>query len=328
VTQGGLGPVKRVVKTAVASRPGWRMARRMRRPGCVVLLYHRIGIEADPLPHLDARSFAAQMAWLATHCHVIEPEALQERAARDTRSGRPSVLVTFDDGYSNYFELAYPVLRSHRIRALNFLSTRYVDEPMLVEWWDRLFLAVRATTRTVADVPWLGGTMPLDEAGRARLLRMAKDFIKRRPNDERDGLMASLLDALGVDEGSIGGPRQTMTWDEVRAASEVTCFGGHTHTHAIVSQLDPLQLETEIRTCRDRLLSETGAAPEMFAYPNGEPDDFSDQAKAVLLRYGFRIAFSAIPGLNGRDTDWMEVRRIAGGQSVEDLAWRMSLLWR
>ena len=320
--------VKRAVKTAVASRPGWRLARRRRRPGCVVLLYHRIGVDADPLPHLDVKAFAAQMAWLAKHCHVLSPEELEERAVRDSGSGPPDVLVTFDDGYHNYFELAYPVLRSLRIRALNFLCTRYVDDPMLVEWWDKVYLAVRASRRIVADVDWLDARYTLDAAGRARLLRAAKDFIKQRPNGERERLMASLLDALGVDDASLHAPRQTMTWDEVRAASDFTCFGGHTHSHAIVSQLDATQLDAEIGTCRDRLLAETGAAPEMFAYPNGGARDFTDEAKAALRRYGFRIAFSAIAGLNDRHTDWMEVRRIAGGESVEDLAWRMSLLWR
>jgi len=320
--------VKRAVKTAVASRPGWRIARRKRRPGCVVLLYHRIGVETDPLPHLDVDAFGAQMAWLARHCHVIAPEQLEDRAARDTGAGPPDVLVTFDDGYHNYFELAYPVLRSHRIRALNFLSTHYVDRPMLIEWWDKLYLAVRASTRAQVDVPWLERPFALDETGRARLLRAAKDFIKQRPNDERDGLMATLLDALGVDDASLGAPRQTMTWDEVRAAADFTCFGGHTHSHAIVSQLDAAELENEIRTCRDRLAAETGVAPEMFAYPNGDRPDFNEAAKTVLRRHGFRIAFSAMPGLNDGRTDWMEVRRISGGDSVEDLAWRMSSLWR
>ena len=47
-------------------------------------------------------------------------------------------------------------------------------------------------------------------------------------------------------------------------------------------------------------------------------------AKAVLRAHGFETAFSAIDGVNGADTDWMEVRRIAGGRSVADLAWRLS----
>jgi hypothetical protein len=72
---------------------------------------------------------------------------------------------------------------------------------------------------------------------------------------------------------------------------------------------------------------ETGDAPRLFAYPNGRATDFNDAAKAALGRHGFDIAFSAIDGLNDASTDWTEVRRISPGDSVPELAWRLSRLW-
>jgi peptidoglycan/xylan/chitin deacetylase (PgdA/CDA1 family) len=119
-----------------------------------------------------------------------------------------------------------------------------------------------------------------------------------------------------------------MTWDEVRAAADFTCYGGHTHSHVIVSQLDSASLEQEIRTCRARILAETGTAPTTFAYPNGRAVDFNDAAKQLLRQHGFDTAFAAIEGLNDANTDWMEIRRIPGGESVADLAWRVSRLWQ
>jgi peptidoglycan/xylan/chitin deacetylase (PgdA/CDA1 family) len=317
--------LKRAVKAVVATRPGFLLARRQQKPGCIVFVYHRVGVKSDPFPNLDVSVFRAQIQWLTRNCNVVAPEDLRDRAlnARN-HSRRPDVLITFDDGYRDYYEHAYPVLRDCRVRALNFLCTRFVDDPTLVGWWDRLYLAVGATTAARAVLPWANDVYELDADGRAALLRAAKTYIKSRPQIEEQQLTHAIFDALRVDPAQVTVPRQTMNWDEVRAAAEFTCYGGHTHNHVIVSRLTSSALTDEVLTCRDRISAETGTTPDTFAYPNGREIDFSEEAKAVVQRSGFHTAFSTIDGINGIDTDWLAVRRIACGRSVADLAWRLS----
>jgi len=325
-----LESVKSAVKMALAAPPLWRLRHaRRHRPGCVVLLYHRVGRANDPFPNLDIGRFAAQMRWLRANCDVIDPADLQDRAAGPGNGrGRPAVLVTFDDGYRDYFENAYPVLKTCGIRAINFLCTQFVDDSTITGWWDRLFLAVQQTSRSTIEVPWHPGSFALDAAGKSEFLRICKLHIKRRPDSETEAVTADICERLGVDARTLRVPRQTMTWDEVRRAADFTSYGGHTHSHVIVSQLDAATLEAEIRTCRERILAETGSAPRTFAYPNGRAVDFNEAAKAALRRHGFETAFAAIEGLNDARTDWMEIRRIPGGESVADLAWRVSRLWQ
>jgi peptidoglycan/xylan/chitin deacetylase (PgdA/CDA1 family) len=321
-----LGSLKTAVKALVATNPGFALSRRAHTTGCAVLIYHRVGLPSDPFPNLDVENFKAQMTWLTQNCNVIAPEELRARAAWGAPS-RPNVLVTFDDGYRDYFDHAFPVLQRYRIRALNFLCTRFNDDADLMGWWDRLYLAVRRTSKSRARLPWADCLFTLDDAGRAALLRAAKDHIKLQPECHKEDLTQSVLDALGVDGDTLSAPRQAMSWDEVRAASEFTAYGGHTHNHLIVSRLEEQVLETEVQMCRDRIAAETGSIPDTFAYPNGRAIDFTDQSKVTLRRHGFSTAFSAIEGVNGADTDWMAVRRISGGSSVEDLAWRLSRVW-
>jgi peptidoglycan/xylan/chitin deacetylase (PgdA/CDA1 family) len=322
--------VKSAVKTALAAPPVWRLRnRRRRRPGCVVVLYHRIGRAADPFPNLDVARFAAQMRWLKANCDVIDPDDLQKRAATPGNDrGLPAVLVTFDDGYRDYYDNAYPVLKSCGIRTINFLCTQFVDDSTITGWWDRLFLAVQQTSRPTIEVPWHAGPFVLDQAGKAEFLRTCKLHIKGLPDHETGAVTADICDRLGVEPRMLKVPRQMMTWEEVRRAADFTSYGGHTHSHVIVSQLDAATLDHEVRTCRERILVETGSAPRTFAYPNGRAVDFNDAAKAALRRHGFDTAFAAIEGLNDARTDWMEIRRIPGGDTVADLAWRVSRLWQ
>jgi peptidoglycan/xylan/chitin deacetylase (PgdA/CDA1 family) len=320
--------LKMAVKEALKSWPVWTVARRFRRPGAIVLLYHRVGRAGDPLPHLDVANFAEQMQWLRESCEVIHPSELANRAADAKDASGPSIVVTFDDGYKDYFENAYPVLKSLGISAVNFPSTAFLDDPSRMAWWDRLYLAVQATRLREAAAPGDDERMVLTPAGKGKFLKGCKAYIKERPAIEHDELTSTICRTLGVADAEISVPRQTMTWDEVRTASDFTVYGGHTHTHVIMSQIDEGTLDREIRVCRDRLQSETGVAPNLFAYPNGRRRDFNDAAKKSLARHGFRIAFSSIEGIADATTDWMEVPRIPGGTSVADLAWRMSSLWQ
>lgn len=320
-----LGPLKAAVKAVVATDSGFALSRRSRNRGCVVLIYHRVGVASDLFPNLDVGNFQAQMEWLTRNCNVIAPEELRARAAWGSPD-RPNVLVTFDDGYRDYFDHAYPVLKRHGIRALNFLCTHFNDDTGFIGWWDRLYLAVFRSSKSRARLPWADMEFVLDRSGKSALLRTAKDYIKRQPESDKENVTQSVLEALGIDGSTLQAPRQTMNWDEVRASSEFTAYGGHTHNHRIVSHLDPVTLDDEIRMCRDRVAQETGAAPDAFAYPNGRMIDFTDEAKVTLRRHGFHTAFSAVEGVNRADTDWMAVQRMAGGNSVTDLAWRLARL--
>src|SRR5690349_9872291 len=121
--------LKSAVKAVVATRGGFALSRRQRTPGCIVLVYHRVGLPSDPFPNLDVANFAAQMEWLVKNCRVISPEQIRECAGKHRSvSSPPEVVVTFDDGYKDYYEHAYPVLKRLKIRAANFLSTRFVDD--------------------------------------------------------------------------------------------------------------------------------------------------------------------------------------------------------
>jgi len=303
--------VKRAIKTAFASRLGWRtLGAALRGPGVIVLTYHRIVGDEPSLGGVSVRRFAEQMKWIRENCEPIGPDALVERS-RAPRSTRPAVLVTFDDGYRSYHDLAYPVLKQYDIPAINFLVTGLIDEPAMM-WTDRVQWAAVTTPRTNVTVPWLDGvgTVSLhDAAARDGFGLRARTYLKTIPDAERLERVEELVGMLG---GSPPRERQMTTWDEVRRTMDITTYGGHTHSHCILSRLDREGAAREIRTCRERIAAETGRAPAYFAYPNGTAADFTSETQDVLREQGFSIAFSTIDGIAGTDTDWLAVRRIPG----------------
>ena len=155
-------------------------------------------------------------------------------------------------------------------------------------------------------------------AGRPFLVA-AKDYVKRQPEFEKEATTQADSGALDVDAAALRAPRQTMTWDEVRERPAFTTYGGHTHNHVIVSRLDAQPLDDEIRTCRERIESETGTPIETFAYPNGRAIDFTDEAKCCSAERLPDGVHDHRRHQRNADTDWLAARRIAGGSSVGDL---------
>ncbi|PBC10523.1 trifunctional glycosyltransferase/class I SAM-dependent methyltransferase/polysaccharide deacetylase [Mesorhizobium sp. WSM3859] len=108
------------------------VARNERRQRIPVLMYHSV---ADDGPAALARfrctpaAFASQMAWLrANGFHAINSEQLERFIAdRQPFVGRP-VLITFDDGFQNFADHAWPILRRNDLTAEVFLVTDLVGE--------------------------------------------------------------------------------------------------------------------------------------------------------------------------------------------------------
>jgi peptidoglycan/xylan/chitin deacetylase (PgdA/CDA1 family) len=74
--------------------------------------------------------FAAQMDWLArNNFHTITTEDLY--AYLNGTRGLPSrpVILTFDDGYADFYTTALPILRSHDFRAVAYVVSSFVGQP-------------------------------------------------------------------------------------------------------------------------------------------------------------------------------------------------------
>jgi peptidoglycan/xylan/chitin deacetylase (PgdA/CDA1 family) len=316
-----LGILKQAVKGAFASPAGWRLSAPLRGRGVVVLMYHRINAGEAHFPGMPLAQFREQMQWIRANCTPIHPEAILEAAPGADRA-RPPVAVTFDDGYRDYHDTAYPVLRELGIPAAVFLSTDFRDRGGLL-WTEAIHWAGMRSAKASVRTPWSKGR-PRElstPAARLAFVSDAKSHLKGIPDADRRIALGELLADLAAPDVEAELGRQMLSWDEVRAARDGTCYGGHSHTHPILSQLEPEAMEREIRTCRDRLAAELGVAPRTFAYPNGRAADFNDLTRELLLRHGFEMAFATIEGRNAEGADRLALRRThAGGSTVGDFA--------
>lgn len=263
-----------------------------------VLVYHRVRPSEGAWrgdPHVlsaDAVAFDAQMAYLARHYAPIT--AAQAAAALQHRAPLPrrAVLVTFDDGYRDFLNVAWPVLKSRGVPAVLFVPTAFPGTARAF-WWDELYELLAATTVTEVEVPGLG-LFPLRTSGeRRKAARTLNRSLKSLPPGELAARLQQIRSALR--SMAVAGP-WVCTWDELRRlADDGLAVGSHTRTHAALPSLPTEDLLEEIRGAHEDLVRELGRAAPLFAYPYGMADS---RAAPVLRDLGYVAAFISLAGRN------------------------------
>lgn len=102
--------------------PGGRPA-----SGATLLIYHRVGGGTNNELDLPTEAFARQLDLLARHRVLSLDDALDRLAQGDPR---PSVVLTFDDGFDDVFRNAWPLLRERGLPFIIYLATAYVGATM------------------------------------------------------------------------------------------------------------------------------------------------------------------------------------------------------
>ncbi len=100
-----------------------------RSAGVTILTYHRVGGGSSDELDLPAPAFAEQVGILGRHEVVGIDDALVRLAAGDTR---PCVVLTFDDGFGDVYDNAWPLLREARLPFTLYLATAFLGRRM--EW--------------------------------------------------------------------------------------------------------------------------------------------------------------------------------------------------
>jgi peptidoglycan/xylan/chitin deacetylase (PgdA/CDA1 family) len=94
----------------------------------VILTYHSIAEGDSPLK-ISPTLFAQQMDWLVASQNVINVAPLSDLAdawGHLDRLAPRTVILTFDDGYADFYTHAAPVLLKHKLPATVFLPTSFV----------------------------------------------------------------------------------------------------------------------------------------------------------------------------------------------------------
>lgn len=268
-----------------------------------VLAYHRVGdYDLDTFPYFapnisaTTAMFRRQMAYVAEHFNVIDLHTLRDYVRGQGELPDRPLLITFDDGYYDNYASAAPILREFNFPAVIFIVTGRMDDrgPL---WWDEVaYYFHTANTRTVT-LPLIGqvSLVTPDEKGDA--MYAYSEALKRLPEDEKRDYVAQLPELLGSAPLQPAAHQMFMNWDQVRELwADNIVSQPHTHTHPILTRIPLESVRHELETSAGRIKRETGHDAFAFAYPNGQPTDYSPDIMQIMRELNFDLGFTLSAG--------------------------------
>ena len=330
-------PLKRVALQAFQRTGGFNFVADSdwRRQRLLILCYHGISLDDEhlwngalymPPELLEQRLQALQSA----KCNVLPLGEAVERLYSGTLPER-SVAITFDDGYEDFVERAYPVLAEYGMPATVYLPTLHAGRgtPLFSVGPGYMLWKARGKRVSVPQVRSEPFDLRTDE-GRQEALNAIHDVARRDKlsHSDRGLLMAQVADAIGVDYGAIVERKilQIMAPERAAQMSEAGVdIELHTHRHRTPN--DRLKFLDEIETNRQKIEAVTGKYARHFCYPSGA---YESNFLPWLAECGVISATTCDPGLASRSTPPLMLPRLVdtcGTTASEFQGWLSGAAW-
>jgi peptidoglycan/xylan/chitin deacetylase (PgdA/CDA1 family) len=292
----------------------------------LVLMYHRVLPAEHPDRDSEQPGMYVSPSTLAMHLEIVKQyftlihlDEWLERAGTGQAVPSLACAITFDDGWRDNYEYAFPILRRAGAPATIYLVADMVGEGYSF-WPNTLARYLGAGAAEITAYPaWLADV--------ARKLRMAVSPESRALSaDEIDQIIAEckinstdaeMRDRVGslVDGTHAMSEPDLMSWEQARSmgADDLIRFGSHTRRHTrLLPQLSEEEVRDEILGSINVISSQLSRKPRTFCYPNG---DMSPAAVAAV-REGYLGAVTTRRGWNRVASDSALLKRVGVHEDV------------
>ena len=148
----------------------------------VILLYHHVAEDTPPSTSISPANFDAHLAYLRDNdFNVIALDRMIDSLRSGQSLPEKSVVITFDDGYSSIFDVAFPMLQTYGYPFTLFLSTEPIDDGLSnYLTWDQVRQMSAADViiaNHMVDHPYML-EMGNDESHSQWLARLSENLLK------------------------------------------------------------------------------------------------------------------------------------------------------
>jgi peptidoglycan/xylan/chitin deacetylase (PgdA/CDA1 family) len=198
---------------------------------------------------------------------------------------------TFDDGYADNYEFAYPILKKHGIPSTIYLSTNYPDHK-IGPWWcslEELLLKNDSLNFDLAQKTYKFKTVTLPDKEEA--------FIKIRyllmagREDNPGSRINEFFSFFHIDPAELA-KELMLSWEQIIELSKDPRidFGAHTINHFPLNKLSQEIIKHEVLESQKKIESMIQRKVSHFSYPFGSNDEVNEREFAILKECGFKTS--------------------------------------
>lgn len=270
----------------------WLAKRRIARGGVVVLTFHRVlkddeFFRTSSLPGMCVRekTFERFIGWARDNFELLDLKSGSPEWHR--RSNRLRVAITFDDGWLDNYQSAFPIAHRRPYPAAVFVCPGLLDTPFPF-WPEQVSCLMKRAPNVLAAI----------------------EQLKAMPYGQR----IERIEALKQQNGNAAWPAEeepsnrTMSWQNVEEVHRNgIAIGSHTVSHAILTTLSRQDIRGELTASRNEIETQLNDVCTILAYPNGNHDY---ETRRLAQEAGYKFAFTTQRGYWAADTDTLRIPRV------------------
>ena len=289
-------------------------------------MYHRFSVSPDYLGRkIDKKTFEWHLSIFKSRWNIMTLGDYIQRK-KNKSNPRNCVIITVDDGYYDFFDIAFPVLKSCGIPATFFITLNFVDQKIWL-WHDRLRYALTHTQKKSQNFTFMGTDFRFHLDGTDSVQEIwsrMSDFCIGISDKEKwlfIEQMEKYLD-IAVPEQPIKEFR-AVKWEQVREMLSGSIeIGSHTLNHPILTKVDRKQLLDEVLLSKVEIEKKINAKVRTFCYPNGTRNDFDQDVITSVKEAGYIGAVTTeMP--KGRISDHYRIPRYSASNDKTDFLWKL-----
>jgi peptidoglycan/xylan/chitin deacetylase (PgdA/CDA1 family) len=212
---------------------------------------------------------------------------------------RHFVCLTFDDGYRDTLQWAYPILKEAGVPFAVYVPTSFPDR--LGELWWLALEAVIARNERIGLA--IGGRDRKFDCATVAEKRTLYDelywWLRARPTEaELREVVRNLAAFYQVDIAAFC-DELCMNWQELAdlAADPLVTIGAHTVNHSMLAKLAKDTVRSEMDLSRAVIEAALATRPQHLSYPFGDRGSAGAREFEIAAELGFKTAVTTRPGV-------------------------------
>lgn len=217
-------------------------------------------------------------------------------AAQD--GAAPFVCFTFDDGYRDNRDLAYPIFKARNLPLAIYVPADFADGKGDL-WWLVLENAIRNAKSIECEID--GRIFVLatrDDTEKSTAFHKLYWALRNVTEDNARSIVRGLAERAGYDAASLCRDL-VMSWDELRAlaADPLVTIGAHTTGHYALAKLPAERARREMADSITRIERELSRPCRHFSYPYGSDAAACQREFDLARELGMLTAVTTRKGL-------------------------------
>lgn len=291
----------------------------------LILIYKRFSESPEPF-RISEDQFEEHLIYLAKHNNVISLDQMIEAKNRGEELPPNPTVITIDNGYSEIYDFAFPMLRKFRMPATLYVVTDFLDGKIWI--WSDLIRYLLCES----DAGFFSYEHPNGEKIEAELdddwqklevARFVNGILKKLPDREKDFRIAEIAESLEVEIPKKPTRKfSPITWEQAREMDKNGVrIESQTVTYPILTNIDEVRLEFEIVQAKDRLEKILEREVEHFCYPNGL---YNEDVEKAVIKAGYKTSVTNEYGFNNGRTNSFSLKRIDASPRIANFAQSVS----